>query len=121
MGLGVYIILCNDDTFYTGVSRDVEKRFYIHCEGLDPDSYTYNRRPLKLMWANYFQSNTEAIFWEKKIKGWSHKKKEALINGRFEDLPGLSVCRNETHFSRVKKNSDPGFDSAQPDAGKTPI
>ena len=94
MGLYVYILLCSDGSYYTGVTNNVDRRFYEHVSGLDDFCYTYSRRPLKLVWANYFASNLEAIGWEKKIKGWSRKKKEALINDEFEKLPGLSVCQN---------------------------
>jgi putative endonuclease len=51
----------------------------------------------------------QAISFEKQVKGWSRKKKEALINDKWELLPVLAECKNENHF----KNR--GFDSAQPD------
>ena len=51
----------------------------------------------------------QAISFEKQVKGWSRKKKEALINDKWELLPVLAECKNESHF----KNR--GFDSAQSD------
>ena len=102
MGLTVYILRCSDQSYYTGVSRDAEKRVRIHNEGWDPLGYTCEKRPVELVWANHFQSNTEAIEWEKKIKGWSRKKKEALIEGRFDKLPELAECKNISHWKNYK-------------------
>lgn len=96
MALSVYIILCSDKSYYTGVTKDVETRFYQHCSGFDPDCYTYSRRPLQLVWSFEFGTNMEGIWWEKKIKGWSRKKKEALIRGDFNALVELSRCKNST-------------------------
>jgi len=42
--------------------------------------------------------------WEKKIKGWSRRKKQALIDKNWNKLKEYSVCRNETHFSNFKRN-----------------
>ncbi|HKK61719.1 MAG TPA: hypothetical protein VJ951_04115, partial [Bacteroidales bacterium] len=53
-------------------------------------SYTYSRRPVKIVFYETFQNPNDAILWEKRIKGWSRKKKEALINGDFEELKRLS-------------------------------
>ena len=98
MGLSVYILLCNDGTYYTGLSSDVERRFAEHISGKYIDSYTSKRLPVQLVWSNQFQSNLEAISWEKRIKKWSKKKKEALIRGDFNALCELSECKNETHY-----------------------
>ncbi|MBA2610636.1 MAG: GIY-YIG nuclease family protein [Bacteroidetes bacterium] len=109
--LSVYILSCSDNSYYVGVTNNVSIRFEQHNEGLDPSCYRYKRRPIELLWRNKFQSTLEAIKWEKKIKGWTRKKKEALIEGKFEVLAQLAECKNETHF----KNKVKGFDSTQPD------
>jgi putative endonuclease len=62
----------------------------------------------------------QAIAFEKQVKGWSRKKKEAIINDKWEKLKGLSICQNESHSKnfeadKVKKS----FDSAQPDKSNT--
>jgi putative endonuclease len=41
--------------------------------------------------------------WEKKIKGWSRKKKEALIERNWEILKEYAVCQNDSHFSNFEK------------------
>ncbi len=102
-GLFVYIALCLDDTYYTGVTNNVERTIEEHNNGNDANAYTYFRRPIKLIWQNKFNSNTEAINWEKKIKGWNRKKKEALMRGEFELLPYLAECKNETSHKNYKK------------------
>ncbi|OPB88932.1 GIY-YIG nuclease family protein [Elizabethkingia ursingii] len=86
----VYILLCSDNTHYTGVTEDVFRRFDEHQDGKYFGSYTYNRRPVVLVYYVIFSDIKEAILFEKKIKKWSKAKKEALINGQYEDLPNLA-------------------------------
>ncbi len=86
----VYILLCKDNTYYVGVTNDVFRRFEEHCKGIHPNSYTFNRRPLELVFYASFTSIQIAIEKEKQIKKWSQNKKLALIEGRFEDLPNLA-------------------------------
>ena len=98
----VYILICNDDTYYTGVTNDLERRFNEHQEGTIPDSYTFSRRPLELVFHQTFDDITLAIQFEKRIKKWSQKKKEAMINGHLEKLPELASCKNETSHKLFK-------------------
>jgi predicted GIY-YIG superfamily endonuclease len=53
----VYILRCFDGTFYVGVTNDVDRRFGERCEGVDPDCYTHDRRPLRLVHASEFESH----------------------------------------------------------------
>jgi putative endonuclease len=92
----VYIIECKDKSFYTGVTNSIEKRISEHNFGIDSNSYTYYRRPIKLVFSQYFTNIDDAIRAEKQIKGWSRKKKLALINDDFDLLKGLARCQNET-------------------------
>lgn len=86
----VYILECSDNSYYTGITNDIEKRMIEHKSGLDKKSYTFSRRLIKLVYKEGFQHPNDAILWEKRIKGWSRRKKEALINGDFEELKRLS-------------------------------
>ncbi|GAB4156711.1 MAG: GIY-YIG nuclease family protein [Winogradskyella sp.] len=86
----VYILKCSDDSYYTGVTSNLQKRINEHKTGLHKDSYTYSRRPLKVMFYAEFTDINLAIKTEKQIKNWSRPKKEALINGEFEKLPNLA-------------------------------
>ena len=90
MAYHVYILRCADDSYYTGITNDVIKRFEQHQEGKDPKAYTFKRRPLSLSYYCSFSSPTMAIAFEKKIKKWSKAKKEALIKGEYDALPNLS-------------------------------
>jgi len=86
----VYILKCSDDTYYTGVSSNLSQRIIEHQSGKHLNSYTYNRRPITLVFFAEFTDINLAIDSEKQIKKWSRAKKEALINGEFELLPYLS-------------------------------
>ena len=89
----VYLLLCDDASFYTGISSDVDCRVAQHNEGIDPHCYTYTRRPLKLVFATSYNDPESAIAFEKQLKGWSRKKKWALIRGNFGHLQRLSKRR----------------------------
>ncbi len=86
----VYILECSDNTYYTGVTNNLERRLKEHQEGINPEAYTNRRRPVELKWYEQFQYIDKAIAFEKKIKKWSKAKKQALIEGHFEKLPELS-------------------------------
>ncbi len=86
----VYIVLCSESTCYTGMTNDLERRISQHQSGYKTDSYTFSRRPIKLKWHLECTNPSEAIKIGKQIKGWSHKKKEALINENWEDLVEFS-------------------------------
>ncbi len=92
----VYILKCSDNSYYTGVTNDIEVRIKQHNLGLSPNSYTYSRRPVEWVFVNEFKYIDKAIAFEKQIKGWSRKKKEAIINDNWEVLKKLSICKNET-------------------------
>ncbi|MDR9373445.1 MAG: GIY-YIG nuclease family protein [Schleiferiaceae bacterium] len=97
MGLTLYILECSDASLYTGVTNDLERRFAEHQEGLNPDAYTYSKRPVRLLFAETFQDYNLAHEWEKRIKGWSKKKKWALIKGEWKSLKLFSECQNDSH------------------------
>lgn len=89
----VYILKCSDSTYYTGVTSNLDKRLIAHQSSKHVGSYTYNRRPLILVFYTVFTDITIAIQTEKQIKKWSRAKKEALIAGAYSDLPNLSRKR----------------------------
>lgn len=108
----VYILKCSDNSYYTGITSNLEKRLFEHEIGVDIKCYTYKRRPFILVFHEVFNNPIDAISAEKQIKGWSRKKKEALINRDFNLLKELAVCKNEsTHLNYLKSS----FDSAQDD------
>ena len=92
----VYILKCSDQSYYTGVTSCLEKRLFEHCQGFDAKCYTYSKRPLKLKFTAEFQDINEAIARDKQIKGWTRKKKEALIKQDFKKLIKLSKSHGST-------------------------
>ena len=90
----VYILECSDNSFYTGVTHDIEKRLKEHQSGLI-NGYTSKRLPVKLVFSERFREIDQAIRFEKQIKGWSRKKKLALINGDIDLLVYYSNFKKE--------------------------
>ena len=86
----VYILKCSDDSYYVGVTNDFERRVIEHNTGINKKAYTYSRRPVQLLYQNYFTDINEAIAFEKQIKGWTRAKKEALIKGAWDELIRLA-------------------------------
>jgi putative endonuclease len=76
----VYMLRCIDGSFYVGVTNDVERRYNEHCAGHDKTSYTFTRRPLRLVYVDEFQSPVDAISFEKRLKSWTHMKKRAFAD-----------------------------------------
>lgn len=98
MSYFVYILECSDGTYYTGITNNPETRVFEHNHDEDIRHYTYSRRPVKLVYTYQFSNPNDAIAYEKCLKGWSGQKKQALIEGRIDDLKKLSECRSESHF-----------------------
>ena len=81
----VYIVKCNDGSYYTGHTNDLEKRLAEHASGnYAIDSYIASRLPIECVFSEACATRTEAFEAERKIKGWSRKKKEALISGGWQ-------------------------------------
>lgn len=102
----VYILRCADQSYYTGITDDLNRRIAEHQDGMDRSCYTYRRRPVQLMTHVEFRDVNQAIAFEKRVKGWSRAKKEALITGEWDKLPGLS--RSKTHRSHVSTSLPAG-------------
>lgn len=94
----VYIIECSDKLIYTGITNNLSRRFEEHQEGRNKECFTFKRRPLKLIFQQEFNDVKQAIYFEKKIKKWSAKKKLALASKDIDMLEILAECRNFTHY-----------------------
>ena len=93
MGGWLYILRCADRSYYIGTTRaDLEVRVAQHQTGYF-GGYTSTRRPVTLVFSDYFEWIEEAIAAERQLKGWSRAKKEALITGRFDRLRALARRR----------------------------
>ena len=93
----VYILKCSDDSFYVGITNDLEMRFEQHTQGIVRSCYTFLEDKLKSCLMSYLMITYLRLLFEKKLKGWSKKKKQALIDSNWDKLKVLSVCRNDSH------------------------
>ncbi len=73
-----------------------------HNRGYDEDAYTYKRRPVVLKWFEQFTDPSQAILVEKQIKGWSRRKKLALIQEDWEKL----VTYSKNKYKRENSKED---------------
>jgi putative endonuclease len=103
----MYILECADGSYYTGSTKDLERRLWEHQNGLGAN-HTAKRLPVKLVYCEECDRIDDAFYREKQVQGWSRKKKEALMASDYNQIHLLAVCKNETHCGNV------GFDSAQP-------
>ncbi|MGB7433341.1 MAG: GIY-YIG nuclease family protein [Ahrensia sp.] len=95
MDVTVYILECSDGSYYTGLTKqDVEARVWEHNNLPDEKAYTFKRRPVYLVFTETYDRIIDAIARERQIKGWSRRKKQALIALHYEGLPELSRRRH---------------------------
>src|SRR4051794_34138798 len=92
-----YMLRCSDGSYYVGSTVDLDLRVWQHNSPDQGAAYTRKRRPVVLVWAAEFDSIVEAFAFEKRVQGWSRVKREALIRGDFDALPGLA---SRGHASR---------------------
>ena len=97
MSFWVYMLACSDGSYYTGHTDNLEKRIGEHQLG-EIKGYTSSRLPLKLAFSQDFPTREEALNSERQIKGWSRKKKEALIRGDWKEISRLASLKS-THPS----------------------
>ncbi len=84
----VYIIECSDGRFYTGVTGNVEKRFLRHKSG-QGGRFTKTFGVEKMLYREKFSSLGDALKREAQLKGWTKRKKLALIRGKLDLLKKL--------------------------------
>lgn len=92
----IYILQCADGRFYTGSTRNLNKRICDHMNGLG-SNYTKKRLPVKLVYYEEVDNIGEAYRREKQIQKWSRKKKIALITGDFDKLVKLSKSNSKVN------------------------
>ena len=98
----VYILECNDGSYYTGSTKNLELRLKQHQNG-EGANHTKKRLPVALVYFAEFSRIDQAFYREKQIQGWSRSKKEALIKNMPEKLHELSKCLNETSSKNFRK------------------
>ncbi len=91
-----YILKCADNSYYVGSCVNLDLRMEQHYSG-QGSQYTSKRMPVELIFAAEFDRIADAYAFEKQVQGWSRAKREALIAGEFDQLPGLS----RKHFEKL--------------------
>jgi len=67
-------------------SRRIERRIWEHNYDDNENCYTYKKRPVELVYCEYYSDVKYSIAREKQIKRWSRNKKQALIEENYNDL-----------------------------------
>ncbi|MFD2562132.1 GIY-YIG nuclease family protein [Aquimarina rubra] len=87
----MYILECSDGTYYTGSTKDLKKRLQQHQDG-EGANHTKKGLPVKLLYYEQYDRIDTSFYREKQVQGWSRAKKEALMRGELDALPGLSMA-----------------------------
>ena len=95
MSFWIYILRCADQSYYTGHTDNFEKRIAEHESG-EIEGYTSTRLPVRLVFSEQFPTREEALACERQIKGWSRKKKEALMRGDWAKIRRLARGRRHS-------------------------
>lgn len=94
MHFWTYLLRCNDGSYYAGHTDNLEVRLAQHHSGA-LGGYTAKRLPVTLVWSENFATRDDAFAAERRIKGWSRAKKEALIAGDWARVSRLSRKKSE--------------------------
>ena len=84
----MYILRCSNGQFYTGSTKDLERRLFQHQAG-EGANFTKKHLPVKLVYFEEYAHVSEAFYREKQIQRWSHGKKKALIDGKHNKIRKL--------------------------------
>lgn len=98
----VYIIHCSDDTFYTGISTDVQRRFKEHAEQRGA-KYFRARRPVQLIYLERGHQRSSASRREAQIKKMSRAEKNALLHSQDNEIASLDTPAQENPLSAENK------------------
>ena len=109
MTFWAYMLHCRGGSFFTGHTDDLDLRIAKHQTGFYP-GFTRDHLPVELVWSQEFGTRYEALTAEHQIKGWSRRKKLALIRGDWE---AISRC------ARSKGQDDPSTGSGRTVEGET--
>jgi putative endonuclease len=90
----MYILKCANNTYYTGSTKDLERRIEQHQTGFGAN-YTKKHLPVELVYFEKFDRIDFAFIREKQVQNWSRKKKEALIKGEYELLKKFSSSKSD--------------------------
>ena len=108
MSFHVYILRCADKSYYTGHTDNLEQRLAQHRQRQFKRCYTATRLPVELVFSQCFSTREEALVFEHRIKGWSRKKKEAMMRGDWNEVSRLA--RNTLRQAQGERSAAPDSD-----------
>lgn len=82
----VYLLLCNQKTFYVGISDNPAERLSEHKAG--QSRFTKKFSDIQFVYCENYSGKHKAALRERQIKGWTHAKKQMLVDGRL----GYNIC-----------------------------
>ncbi len=78
----VYLLLIENGSYYCGYTDDVQKRFQKHLSGKGA-KFTRAHKPVEIAWQSEFDTKSEALKAEHKIKNLTHEQKRLLVEGQY--------------------------------------
>ena len=75
----LYVVRCNDDTLYTGVTTDIQRRLKEHNASSRGAKYTKTRRPVEVVYWKPFKNQSSAQKAEYRFKQLTREQKEKMI------------------------------------------
>lgn len=84
----IYILLCNQKTYYVGITDNIERRLNEHKN--KKSFYTKQFSDIELVYSEKVKNKVTAERRESQLKGWSNAKKKALTGGNIKELVRLS-------------------------------
>ena len=86
----VYIILCTDNSLYTGITNDIDRRLEQHASGAQGAKYFRGRQPRRVVYLEYGHDRGSASRREAQIKKLRRAAKARLIQSDSNELSTLS-------------------------------
>ena len=86
----VYLLLCDQKTFYVGITDNPRNRLSEHRN--KQSLFTKKFSDIRFVYCEYYPNKREAVLREMQIKGWSHAKKQLLCSGKL----GHNICTEIT-------------------------
>ena len=74
----IYLVLCDQKTFYVGITTDLKNRLYLHKT--KQSFFTKKFSQIKIVYCEKYTTEKDAVSREKQLKGWSRAKKQMLID-----------------------------------------
>ena len=111
----MYVLQCNDQSYYCGISTDPDRRLSEHNESKRGAKYTRSRRPCRLMFTQKFSSRSEALKKEAAFKKLKRPEKLVYMCDVIEEeMMALQIAQMESmekSDAEIKSTTKPDKDS----------